>query len=70
MPKLRARLEAIAEQRTLLESLQRENRLKMGNALLEVSDDENLTLTEAAEILGISRWWASQLVHHGAEGKG
>lgn len=52
---LRNRLEDLASDRAYLESKLSEVRRNMGLALLEVRDDDDLSLTEAAGILGISR---------------
>lgn len=52
---LREKLESLAAERREHEQQLTGIRRATGEALLEVSDDEHLTLTEAASILGLSR---------------
>jgi len=52
---LRNRLKELATRRLRLESELSEVRCETGAALLEVRDDEDETLTEAADILVLSR---------------
>lgn len=64
---LRQHLAALGLMRNDAEEKQRSIRREIGKALLEVRDDDDLTFTEAADILGISRPTVYRLLHD-AEG--
>ena len=64
---LRERLEAIAGERATAEKLLRDVRLDTGKALVEVAATEDITMTEAATILGISRPTAYLLLEDAKE---